>query len=154
MPCRTYLGMGRAKKIGASGKRGSGKMKHEREKHIELVKETPKPHSVFELWKHVGVARARKVGVKGTTETDSMLAIYKDNLTYTFILEREVASIHFDRIRSEIFFKGHNIGNMELTVRQVQALNDLKIVLARDEKGRPFLSDYSATLGRYLADKK
>lgn len=129
-------------------------MKHEREKRTESVAETPKTHGIFELWKHVGATRARRVGVKGTAGTDSMLAVYKDNLTYTFILDREVSSIHFDRMRGEIFFRGHNIKNIELTQRQIQALEDLKAILSQDERGTPFLSDYVATLDRYLADKK
>ena len=129
-------------------------MKHERERRTEMVTESPRPREVFELWKHVGATRAKRVGVKGMAGTDSLLAVYKDNLTYTFILDREVASIHFDRMRGEIFFRGHNIRNMELTGRQMQALKDLQLVLAQDERGLPFLSDYKATLGKHLADKK
>lgn len=130
------------------------KMKQDREKQLKSVSETPRPRGGFELWEHVQAARAQKVKAKGIAATDSMLAVYKDCLTYTFILDREVASIHFDRMRSEIFFKGHNINNIELTSRQMQALNDLKAVLAQDKRALPFLSDYSATLGRFLADKK
>jgi hypothetical protein len=128
-------------------------MKHERDKDLNTQTEQPKPRGAFDLWKHIQATRAQKVkGRHGAA--DSMLAVYKDCLTYTFILEREVASIHFDRLRGEIFFKGHNLRNMELSEKQIEALNGLKTVLAEDHRARPFLSDYSATLGRYLADKK
>lgn len=131
-------------------------MKEEREKQLktEVGGEHPRSRGGFDLWKHIQAARAQKVGVKGKAAVDSMLAVYKDCLTYTFILDREVASVHFDRLRGEIFFKGHNIRNIELTNKQLEALNDLKAVLAKDNRGRPFLSDYNATLDRYLADKK
>lgn len=131
-------------------------MKHERDKDLktEIGAEEPRPRGGFDLWKHIQATRAQKVKGKGQAAADSMLAVYKDCLTYTFILEREVASIHFDRLRGEIFFRGHNLRNMELSETQIQALNDLKTVLAEDNRARPFLSDYNATLGRYLADKK
>jgi len=130
------------------------KVMHEKQVRIEPVSEPKKSRGVFELWKHIGATGARKVGVKGLAATDSMLAVSKDCLTYTFILDREVASIHFDRIRGEIFFKGHNIKNMELTPSQLGTLRELKVVLAQDESARPFLSDYGATLDRCLADKR
>lgn len=131
-------------------------MSHDRDKNLrtETHSGEPRPRGVFELWKHIQAARARKTGVKGKAAVDSMLAVYKDRFTYTFILDREVASIHFDRMRGEIFFKGHNIRNIELTNRQWQALEDLKAFLSHDDKGRQFLSDFSATLDRCLADKK
>ncbi len=130
------------------------KDEHKKELETETASEHQRPRGVFDLWKHIQATRAQKVEGKGRAAVDSMLAVYKDCLTYTFILDREVASIHFDRLRGEIFFKGHNLRNMELTERQIEALNELKTVLAHDNRASPFLSDYSATLGRYLADKK
>lgn len=129
-------------------------MKGDKEKQLGSISGEPRPRGGFELWKHLQAARAQKTGIKGRAAVDSMLAVYKDCLTYTFILGREVASIHFDRLRGEIFFRGHNIKNMELSTNQIQALKDLKTVLMQDSKARPFLSDYNATLGRFLADKE
>lgn len=129
------------------------KTMREKQKEIRSVEGTKRPRHVFELWEHIGRARAKKVSAKAVAAKDSMLAVYKNCITYTFILDEEVASIHYDRMRGEIFFKGHNINNMKLTERQVQALIDLKDVLNRDKEGQPFLSDYSATLDKLLADK-
>lgn len=84
---------------------------------------------------------------------DSVIAIYKNRLTYTFIMENEVASIHYDRSRGEIFFRGHNIAHMELGSRERKALIALIGVLEEDEQGREFKDSYSATLDRVLADK-
>lgn len=83
---------------------------------------------------------------------DSVLAVHKDRFTYTFILDQEVSSIHFDRNRGEIFFRGHNIRHMELSERQREALTAMSSILEADEEGRELLSTYSATLARYLAD--
>lgn len=84
---------------------------------------------------------------------DSMLAVYRDRLTYTFIMNKEVASIHFDREKKEIFFRGHNILNIALSPEQIKALKDLQGVLAEDEQGKLLFNDYVATLGHLLADK-
>ena len=130
------------------------KQVRERQKEIQMAKEEKRPRHVFELWEHIGRARAKRIKERGRAVRDSMLAVYKNCVTYTFILDQEVASIHYDRLRGEIFFKGHNINNMKLTARQIQALMDLKMVLNRDEKGHSFLSDYDATLDKLLADKR
>jgi hypothetical protein len=82
-----------------------------------------------------------------------MLASYGDRVTYTFIIDDEVASIHFDRTRGEIFFRGHNIRHLELAASQVEALLRLEEVLKADEKARDLFPEYSATLARCLADK-
>lgn len=109
--------------------------------------------SALDLYKRIG-AVAHRVGTRGKATTDSMLALYRGRLTYTFILDREVASIHYDHDREEIFFKGHNIRNMEITGRQRQALMDLGEILRAKEDARHFYADYEATLARILADKK
>ncbi len=109
--------------------------------------------SALDLYKRIG-AVAHRVRDRGRVATDSMLALYRGRLTYTFILEREVASIHYDQERGEIFFKGHNIRNMVLTGKQRQALMDLAEVLRAEQDARHFYSDYEATLARLLADKK
>jgi len=127
-------------------------MKDKQERIIENQNNVPKPKNAFDLWKHVGMARSKKVEKKGKVAVDSMLATYRDKLTYTFIIDREVASIHFNRLRGEIFFKGHNIRNINLNPNQIKALKDLKNVLLTDDKGRRFFSDYDATLSRCLAD--
>ncbi len=116
------------------------------------VENEPKRLSPLEQIKQTGgVAHAVKSGQKRSP--DSMLAVYRDRLTYTFILDKEVASIHFDRSRREIFFKGHNIANMELSPQQIGALKELQGILAEDEQGKLLFNDYVATLGHLLTDK-
>lgn len=96
---------------------------------------------------------SRRGGALRKGMPDSVIAVYKDRLTYTFIMDKEVASIHYDRSREEIFFRGHNIRHMELGPSHRKALIALIGVLEEDEKGRPFCDAYSATLDRILADK-
>ncbi len=83
---------------------------------------------------------------------DGMLAVYRDRLTYTFIIGHEVASIHFNRLKKEIYFKGHNIQHCELDASKRKALEGLKEVLKTEERAKPFLADYEATLARVFAD--
>ncbi|MBI2346710.1 MAG: hypothetical protein HYV03_07530 [Deltaproteobacteria bacterium] len=96
----------------------------------------------------------RRVPGPGGHPSDSMLAVYKDRFTYTFIFQDEVASIHFDTIRREIFFKGHNIRYMELQHDHLQSLWNLAEVLAHDREAKNYVSAYSETLGRVVADNK
>lgn len=109
--------------------------------------------SPLDLWRLMG-GRAKQVVGINLPHRESLLAVYKDRLTYTFIFGREVASIHFDRVRGEIFFKGHNIRNLDLSESKIKVLEEFKRVLAADNRGLGFLKDYEATLGAILADKE
>lgn len=121
------------------------------DKQSKLAGHVESPKSPVDLWRLMG-GKTQRVSGEGKNNNDSLLAVYKDRLTYTFILGREVASIHFDRAKREIFFRGHNIRNIKLDEAQIAALNGFKAVLAGDERGKSFLSDYDATLGDLLAD--
>lgn len=109
--------------------------------------------NALDLYKRIG-AVAHKAPVKGKVAEDSMLAVYQDRVTYTFILANEVASVHFDRKRGEIYFSGHNIRNTDLSDSQRQALMDFGVAMQADEKAKEFSSSYDATLARALADNK
>ena len=111
------------------------------------------PKSPVDLWKLMG-GKTKRVAPGSKPQNDSMLAVYKNRLTYTFIMGREVASIHFDKAKKEIFFKGHNIRNLSLDEPQRMVLSDFKAVLAADERAKLFLKDYEATLGSLLAENK
>ncbi|MBI4211032.1 MAG: hypothetical protein HY540_00195, partial [Deltaproteobacteria bacterium] len=56
---------------------------------------------------------------------DAMLAVFQDRFTYTFLFQHEVSSIHFDRRRGEIFYRGHNIANLVLGDSQKRILQGL-----------------------------
>lgn len=131
------------------GPNGGRVMKEKRE-HIESIPTgQPRPRSAIDLWRAAGAGPKSKGGVSAP---DSMLAVAHDRATYTLIVDGEVSSIHFDRKRGEIFFRGHNIQHITLTEPQLAALRDMKKVLAGHGKGHALLSDYCATLGRCLTD--
>lgn len=121
---------------------------------IEVVQEGKDPalRSPLDLLRLKG-GRAQRVKEEGRPPPDAMLAVRPDRATYTFILEDQVASIHFDRRRGEIFFCGHNIRHLELTDAQKTALGHMKEILKGDGRGMELYSDYAATLARCLADK-
>jgi hypothetical protein len=96
---------------------------------------------------------ARKVHPKRQKAVDAMLAVYSGRLTYTFIAGHEVASIHFDKNRGEIFYKGHNIRHMPMGDDVRGYLWELAEILAHDEEGMAYSGDYSATLRKVLTDK-
>ena len=142
-----------AKSMGGEAK-GDRKMKIHRETLKERMAELApreKRLSPLEMIKRTGGV-AHPVRNVPQRAVDSMLAVYRERLTYTFVLEKDVASIHFYKTRQEIFFSGHNIKNIQLTSAQVKALKDLQAVLASDEQGKLLFNDYVATLGHLLAD--
>ncbi len=96
---------------------------------------------------------ARKVHPKRQKTVDAMLAVYSGRVTYTFIAGHEVASIHFDRTRGEVFYKGHNVRTMPLGDEVRGYLWELAEILAHDAEGMEYSPDYSATLRKVLADK-
>lgn len=136
--------------------KGGFKMKDKRTQIHTLEDNEPTrgPHmSPLELIKRHG-GKAHKVkGVLGRA-ADSMIAVYKDRFTYTFISRNEVASIHFDRVSCKIFYSGHNIENLKITSEQRKELFNVIKILADDSEGRELKTDYEATLGRLLADNK
>ncbi|OGQ48860.1 MAG: hypothetical protein A3I09_00805 [Deltaproteobacteria bacterium RIFCSPLOWO2_02_FULL_47_10] len=109
--------------------------------------------SPLEVMKKTGGVAHQIIPKEGGRPPDGMLAVYRERLTYTFILNKEVASIHFERGKREIYFRGHNILNMELSPEQVKAMKDLQGILSEDEQGKLLFNDYVATLGHILADK-
>ncbi len=69
--------------------------------------------------------------------------------TYTFLSEGEVASIHFDLERQEIFYKGHNIRNMLLNEKQTLFLKEL-IPLLIQKNQRALAENYESCLMKVL----
>lgn len=98
--------------------------------------------------------KAHKVRGMAARGVDSMIAVYNDRFTYTFITNNEVASVHFDKNSNKIFYSGHNIENMKLTKEQIKELSNVIKVLESDGEGRKLKEFYEATLGNCLADNK
>jgi len=98
-------------------------------------------------------SRARKVNHFSPLLPDSMLACYRDRFTFTFMLGSEVASIHFDRAKGEVYFRGRNLQNLHLLPEEKEALYAVFPALKRDKRGKSLLPAYEATLERLLADK-
>ncbi len=127
-------------------------MDHRKEKR-EWVGDKKADSTPIELAGIVG-GIARKVRSARGSPVDGMIAVYQHRFTYTFILEDEVCSIHYDRKRREIFLRGHNVQSMKLTPAQTTALWTMADVLAEDPQGRDFLFEYRTTLASILTDKQ
>lgn len=77
---------------------------------------------------------------------EAKLFISKDRATLTFFLKQEVASIHFDKSRNEIFFKGHNVKNMTLAPEQWQSLQKFSEYLIKENADPEFIQSYQKCL--------
>lgn len=92
-------------------------------------------------------------GEEGKGPAESQLISFGDRMTYVFAFGKEVASIHFDKGRGEIFYKGHNIRNMDIEEWQMQLLEKLRSLLASEERGREFVEAYGRTLDKIVLEK-
>lgn len=93
-------------------------------------------------------------GEEGKSPAESQLISFGDRMTYVFAFGKEVASIHFDKGRGEIFYKGHNIRNMDIEEWQMQLLERLRSLLASEERGRAFVESYGRTLDKIVLEKR
>lgn len=84
---------------------------------------------------------------------ESQLVSFGERITYTFAYGKEVGSIHFDRNRGEIFYKGHNIRNMDMEDWQMQVLESLRTILEKSEEGKRFATPYGKTLDKIIWEK-
>ena len=82
------------------------------------------------------------------------LISFGDRITYTFAYGTEVGSIHFDRGRGEIFYKGHNIRNIEIEDWQWQVMESLRHMLSQHETGHTFSQTYGHILDKVILEKK
>ncbi len=92
------------------------------------------------------VSRNREQDVLAFKVPQGQIVGFADKVTYTFFHRTEVASIHFDMGRGEIFYKGHNIRNMALDDVQSQRLEELAQILDGHEKMRAFVEPFRGAL--------
>ena len=77
-----------------------------------------------------------------------------EKVTYTFVSNNEVISLHFDRSRQTIFYKGHNINNLSLTPTQISHLELFKKELEKKGDTKIFVDPYKQALEKFLKNKK
>lgn len=77
---------------------------------------------------------------------DGRLFHSMDKVTYTFVDNEEVLSLHFDKSKKAIFYKGHNISNVSLGPDQWRHLEIFQTTLAGDPKVQDFVEPYKETL--------
>ncbi len=82
------------------------------------------------------------------SQYDGQLMHSRDRVTYTFLTQTDVVSLHFDRVRKTIYYKGHNVQNMVLTNEHKKHLEDF--ALAIENQAKPFLKAYKQTLKSFV----
>lgn len=81
---------------------------------------------------------------------DGKLFHARDKVTYTFVFNKEVISLHFDQNKKTIFYKGHNIANLELSPIQISHLEQFGKELIKKNDTKKFASSYAEILESYL----
>ncbi|MBI2982429.1 MAG: hypothetical protein HYY44_09125 [Deltaproteobacteria bacterium] len=82
------------------------------------------------------------------------LVSFGEKITYTLLHQKEVVSIHFDRGRGEIYYKGHNLKNMEVSTKHLEVLEKLRLLLESSPDGKPFAQHYGQALDKIILQKK
>jgi hypothetical protein len=83
---------------------------------------------------------------------EAKLFLGKDRATLTFFLEQEVASIHYDMIRDEIFYRGHNVKNMTMDPKLWLSLERFGDYLAGDPRALGLSKAYRRCLEHLRTD--
>lgn len=83
---------------------------------------------------------------------EAKLFLGKDRATLTFFLEEEVASIHYDKLRDEIFYRGHNVKNMTMDPRHWLALEKFGDYLEDDPRSTGLRRAYRRCLEHLRMD--
>lgn len=79
---------------------------------------------------------------------------FGEKITYTFMHDKEVGSIHFDQARGEIYYKGHNLRHMDVEPEHLKMLEQMRVVLKSDPNGKRFAEAYGQTLDKLILKKK
>ncbi len=82
--------------------------------------------------------------------SEARLFLGKDRATLTFYFQNEVASIHYDTMRDEIFYRGHNVKNMTMSQEQWVSLQKFADYLAADPRAAHLLKAYRSCLERLM----
>jgi len=125
------------------------------------MKQGQGPHATFSRQKAPGTLKS-KPGIKSALEgkkgdsvdleyfREARLFMAQNRATVTFYLDQEVASIHYDMQRDEIFYKGHNVKNMTLTEQQWTALQNFSSYLSQVPKSEKIRKAYLECLKTLL----
>lgn len=82
----------------------------------------------------------------------NQLVAFHGRLTYVFTHEQEVGSIHFDEMKGEIFYKGHNIRHMHLEPWQWESLEALRQELMGHSKYHRYAIPYGEALDKIILE--
>src|SRR5262245_5838281 len=77
---------------------------------------------------------------------DGKLFFSPDKVTYTFLRDEELISLHFDKKKRTLFFKGHNMAHMSLDPQQLHDLEQFHQELAKNPKTKNFAPAFEQVL--------
>ncbi len=74
---------------------------------------------------------------------DSHLVSFGDKITYTFAVGNDVASIHYDQGRGELFYKGHKMSAETFEPWMHDLFNHFRNVISKSQYADKFLQGYT-----------
>ncbi|MCP5468062.1 MAG: hypothetical protein H7A32_02195 [Deltaproteobacteria bacterium] len=82
---------------------------------------------------------------------EAQLFINQDRATLTFYVNNKVASIHFDKNKGEIYYKGQSLRHTRINPKQEVYLKKFGKYLKKQKVSEDFLRQYEWTLSHYLS---
>lgn len=83
-----------------------------------------------------------------------VLNVSDDKVTYTHCYGDEIVSIHFDLKCRGLYYKGHNLQNLELTETMRHHLDDFKSAIEGSKNAKHLLPFLEEVLILFLKSKK
>ncbi len=82
---------------------------------------------------------------------EAQLFINQDRATMTFCVNNKVSSIHFDKNKGEIYYKGQSLRHMRINPKQEVYLKKFGDYLKKQNVSKEFLQQYQWALSHYLS---
>ncbi|OGQ08939.1 MAG: hypothetical protein A3G32_02180 [Deltaproteobacteria bacterium RIFCSPLOWO2_12_FULL_40_28] len=84
---------------------------------------------------------------------DGKVFFTRVKVTYTFVFEKELVVLHFDRSKKSLFFKGHNLENMPFEASLEEHFLRFQKVMESKPETKKMLSAFNEALHIYQAKK-
>jgi len=73
---------------------------------------------------------------------DGKIHCTDERVTYTFLDHEEVITLHYDKNRKELFYKGHQVTNLTITTKEKEHIEKFLQALKNHPEAKNFIDDF------------
>lgn len=85
---------------------------------------------------------------------DGKVFFTRSKVTYTFVFEKELIVLHFDKAKKSLFFKGHNLENIAFETPLEEHFLRFQEIMGSKPETKKMLSAFNEALHAYQSKKK